>query len=342
MEHINVEPQRKLRILTWHVHGNYLYALTHVPHDFVIPVYPDGRPGYAPLGHKISWGDNVTEVPAEELASQEFDCVIYQSQTVYENDAPLLLSAAQRALPSIFIEHDPPRPYPVDTVHCFKHDQGIVVHVTHYNDLNWDTGDMPTRVIEHGVPVQASLSYTGEYPRGITVINGLAKRGRRMGADLFEWSRERVPLDLIGMQSQVMGGLGEVSNLEVGATMARYRFFYTPIRYTSLGLALVEAMLLGVPVVGVAATELPTVIVNGVNGYVHTDKELLVDVMRQLIAEPELARTWGAAGRQTAIERFSMERFVADWLAVIEEVMGHTNNVSLMPDPNQTTGSFSA
>ena len=34
---------RRLRILTWHVHGNYLYALGQVPHDFVIPVLP-GNP----------------------------------------------------------------------------------------------------------------------------------------------------------------------------------------------------------------------------------------------------------------------------------------------------------
>jgi hypothetical protein len=314
----------KLCILTWHVHGNYLYALSHVPHEFIIPVRKDGRPGYSPLGNKIPWGKNIRQIDAEDIVKEAFDCVIYQSQSVYEDDALQLLTAAQRALPSIYIEHDPPRPYPVDTVHCFRHDRGVLVHVTHYNALNWDAGDMPTRVIEHGVPVDPRVSYTGEHPAGITVINNLQARGRRMGADLFEWSRERVPLDLIGMQSELMGGLAEVPNSNVAATMAPYRFFYTPIRYTSLGLALVEAMLIGMPVVGVAATELPTVIVNGVNGFVHTDKERIVDVMRLLIADPALARRWGSAGRKTAQERFGMKRFVADWLAVIDEVVtGH-------------------
>lgn len=320
MDIIDRELPSRLRILTWHVHGNYLYALSQVPHDFVIPVRRDGMPGYSPLGNKIPWGRNITEIPAEEIATQEFDCVIYQSRAAYEEDAPLLLTAAQRALPSIYIEHDPPRPYPVDTVHCFRHDCGVLVHVTHYNALNWDAGDMPTRVIEHGVPVDPKVSYTGERAAGITVINGLPGRGRRMGADLFAWSRQRVPLDLIGMQSEQMGGLGEVSNLSVAAAMAHYRFFYTPIRYTSLGLALVEAMLIGMPIVGVAATELPTVIVNGENGFVHTDKDLIVDVMRQLIADPELARRWGEAGRRTAMRRFGMDRYIADWLDVIEQV----------------------
>src|SRR5690606_5391239 len=249
-------------------------------------------------------GDNVHEISVEDAARREFDCIIYQSQSAYEEDAPTLLTPAQRALPSIYIEHDPPRPYPVDTPHPFKHERGILVHVTHYNALNWDAGDQPVQVIEHGVPFNPSLRHTGEKAAGITAINGLKKRGRRMGADLFEWSRRQVPLDLIGMQSEEMGGLGEVPNLDVAAAMAPYRFFYTPIRYTSLGLALIEAMLLGMPVVGVAATELPTVIENGRNGFVHTDQYRIVDVMRQLIDEPGLARQWGDEARRTAMTRF--------------------------------------
>lgn len=322
MNPINMAPTERKRILTWHVHGNYLYALTQVPHEWIVPVYDDGRPGYGALGDKIPWGANVREIPAGQIAREDFDCVIYQSRSAYETDAARLLTPEQRSLPCIYIEHDPPRPYPVDTRHCFRHDRGILVHVTHYNALSWDAGDMPTRVVEHGVPTDPAVRYTGELDRGITVINGLKKRGRRMGADLFEWSRDRVAIDLIGMQSEEMGGLGEVPNLDVAATMARYRFFYTPIRYTSLGLALVEAMLAGVPVVGVAATELPTVIVNGENGFVHTDKALLVDVMRQLLDEPELARRWGEAGRQTALRRFNMERYVRDWMTVIDDVTG--------------------
>ncbi len=37
---------RPLRILTWHVHGSYLYYLVQSPHRFFLPVKP-GRPeGY--------------------------------------------------------------------------------------------------------------------------------------------------------------------------------------------------------------------------------------------------------------------------------------------------------
>jgi hypothetical protein len=313
-------PPRRLRILTWHVHGNYLYSLTRLPHDFIVPVRSDGSAGYSPLGSKIPWGANVAQCPADEIARQDVDCVIYQSRPIYERDRLELLTPRQRELPTIYLEHDPPQPHPTNTAHGFRHARGVLVHVTHYNDLAWDADGMPTRVIEHGVPEQQGLAYTGELARGITVINGLAQRGRRMGEDLFRWAREQVPLDLIGMRSEELGGLGELPNMEVARLMARYRFFYTPIRYTSLGLALVEAMLIGVPVIGVAATELPTVITNGVNGFVHTDKRLLLDIMRQMIDQPELARQWGAAARKTAQERFGMARFIDDWNRLLAQL----------------------
>ena len=312
-------PTKRLRILTWHVHGNYLYSLTSVPHDFFVPVHADGRSGYSALGPGLPWGKNVTAIPAESISEHTFDCVIYQSRAVYEERASLL-SDKQLALASIYIEHDPPFGDPTNTRHWFEDRRGVLVHVTHYNALAWDAGETVTRVIEHGVPIDPGIRYTGNLDRGICVINNIQRRGRRMGADIFDWARTRVPIDLIGMQSELVGGLGEVSNSKVAQTVANYRFFFTPIRYTSLGLALVEAMLIGVPVVGIAATELPTVIRNGENGFVHTDKQLVLDAMRALLADPAMARQWGAAGKETAMARFGMPRFIDDWNALLADV----------------------
>lgn len=314
---------RPLRILTWHVHGNYLYSLTRVSHEFLVPVRPGNPPGYGALGNRIPWGPRVREVPADALRDADFDCVIYQSRATYE-ERTTLLSPAQLALPCAYIEHDPPLPHPTDTPHWFQHERGILVHVTHYNRAAWNNGAMPTAVIEHGVPEPQQASDQARVARGITVINHLRRRGRRMGADLFEQARERVPLDLIGMDSEAMGGLGEIPNMEVGAFVSRYRFFYSPIRYTSLGLALIEAMMAGLPVVGFAATELARVIVNERNGYIDTDPDRLIDVMQALAQDPRLAASWGAQARKTALERYGMDRFVGDWTALLARLMGDT------------------
>ncbi len=313
---------RRLRILTWHVHGNYLYSLTQAPHDFIVPILPGNPPGYSELGSKIPWGDNVYQVPASELRKEKLDCVIYQSRSVFERDRFDLLTPLQRALPCAYIEHNPPEPHPTDSVHFFRHDNGVLVHVTPYNALMWHSPGVCTRIIEHGVIASPTPLYTGELTRGITAINHLKQRGRRVGADIYEWAASHVPLDLIGMQSEAMGGLGEVSNMQVPAYMARYRFFFSPIRYASLGLSLIEAMMAGMPVVGVAATELPNVIANGVNGYVDSRRDRLLACMQQLLHEPALAQAWGQAARETARKRFSINRYIDDWNDILIQLTG--------------------
>ena len=94
-------------------------------------------------------------------------------------------------------------------------------------------------MIEHGVHLPAPATYAGDLERGIVVVNHLHRRGRRLGADVFHSLRQRVPLDLVGMGAEEAGGIGEVGNLALPAFCARYRFFFNPIRYTSLGLAVV-------------------------------------------------------------------------------------------------------
>ena len=64
---------RRLRILTWHVHGNYLYYLSQVPHDFLLVTRPGYPPGYAGVGGQLPWGGNVREVPYDEVPRTAFD-----------------------------------------------------------------------------------------------------------------------------------------------------------------------------------------------------------------------------------------------------------------------------
>src|SRR5690606_30799289 len=157
------------------------------------------------------------------------------------------------------------------------------------------------------------VRYTGEIDRGISVINGLARRGRRLGRDVFERASREVPIDLVGMQSEELGGMGERTSAELLELERHYRFHFSPIRYSSLGLAICEAMMLGMPIVGLATTELATVIENGRSGYIDTNVGRLIDCMHELLENPEEARALGDGAREVAIERFGMSRFVGDW-----------------------------
>ena len=311
---------RRLRILTWHVHGNYLYNLTQVPHDWYLVHDDSRRDHHSGRSGTLPWGDNVHDLPVEHLRTTEFDVVVFQSRNEWEHVQHELLSEAQRRLPRIYIEHDPPQEHPTDTRHWVDDANVLLVHVTHFNRLMWDSGRTPTCVIEHGVRPLSPARYSGRLERGVVVVNNLESRGRRLGLDVYREVAQQVPLALFGMNSTAVGGAGEIANARLPDVVAEHRFFFNPIRYTSLGLAIIEAMMVGLPIVGLATTELVTVIRNGENGFVDTDLGALVARMRELLADPGLARRLGQAARVTATERFGIARFVADWQRALAEV----------------------
>ncbi|MBE9167005.1 glycosyltransferase family 4 protein [Pleurocapsales cyanobacterium LEGE 06147] len=304
---------RRLRIFTWHVHGSYLYYLTQADHEFYLPILPGKPEGYGGRLLGFPWGNNVYDVPAEKVRNLEFDCILFQSRQNYLHDQYEILSQSQRQLPRLYLEHDPPQEHPTNTKHIVDEPEVLLIHVTHFNQLMWDSGETPTRVIDHGVTIPANVRYTGELAKGLVVANGLRSRGRRLGADIFTRVRQSVPLDLVGMDAQSLGGFGEVPHARLPEFASKYRFFFHPVRYTSLGLAACEAMMLGMPIIGLATTELVTVVENGISGYVDTDRDRLIKRMQEMIANPDLAHRLSEGARKQAQKRFNIQRFTRDW-----------------------------
>jgi hypothetical protein len=309
-----------------------LLYLSRARVEFYLPVARD-RPGFGGRGDTFPFPDRVRDVPVELVPGLDLDCILFQSRRNYLEDRYEILSEAQRSLPRIYLEHDPPQEHPTDTRHPVDDPDTLLVHVTPFNALMWDSGRTPTRVIEHGVFVPEEAHYTGELARGIAVVNNLRKRGRRLGLDVFERARDEVPLDLVGMDAESLGGLGEVRPMELAKFEARYRFFFNPIRYTSFGLAVIEAMMIGMPVVGLATTEMATVIEDGVSGFVSTDPGKLIGPMRDLLADRGEARRLGERARRAALERFSIERFAREWEDAFTTIVGRASRVRTLIAP---------
>ena len=310
---------RRLRIFTWHIHGSYLFYLSQGAYDLFIPINKDRNEGYYGRGETFPFGGNVFEIDSSDVKNQDFDCILFQTNKNYLTDQYEILSEKQRKLPKIYLEHDPPWKHPTDTRHVVNDPSIKLVHVTSFNKLMWDNGETPSYVIEHGV-TDPNIPYTGSVNRGLVVINNLSKRGRLLGLDIFNEVSKHIPLDLVGMGTEDLG-LGEILHPQLPAFISKYRFFFNPIRYTSLGLAVLEAMMVGLPVVGLATTELSTVIRNGANGYIHTDINYLIQKMHQLLEDPKLAFRLGQEGRRTVLQRFNIERFTSDWKKLFEEAV---------------------
>ena len=92
-----------------------------------------------------------------------------------------------------------------------------------------------------------------------------------------------------------------------------------PFRWTSLGLSLIEAMFLAMPVVVLAATEAPRAVPPAA-GAISTDLAELHAAVRRFIRDPAAARDAGLAAREAACARYGLKRFLRDWDQLLQEV----------------------
>lgn len=318
-----------MRVLLWHVHGSWTTAFVQGCHEYLVPVTPDRGADGLGRARTWSWPASAVEVTREEAADAEVDVIVLQRPQELEGLAAEWLGGRRpgREVPAVYLEHNAPQGHINELRHvAADRDDLVVVHVTHFNELFWDCGSTPTRVIEHGI-VDPGERYSGEVAAAAVVVNEAGRRGRVTGTDLLERLGAAVPLDLFGMRSGRLAGapgvrsVADLAQDRLHAEMARRRLYLHPVRWTSLGLSLLEAMHLGMPVVALATTEVVEAVPPEA-GVVSTQIEVLADAARRLVADPEQARLIGKAARAAATARYGLDRFLADWDTLLEEVRG--------------------
>jgi hypothetical protein len=319
-----------MRILLWHVHGSWTTAFVQGDHDYVVPVVGDRGPDGRGRAQTWDWPANVVERSPEELRDEDFDAVVLQRpRELTELTEAWTGRRPGRDLPAIYVEHNAPQGRIADMRHPAADRRDLVVaHVTHFNELFWDCGSTPTTVVEHGI-VDPGHRFTGVLPRAAVVINEARRRGRVTGTDLLRrLDRAGVPIDLFGMDAAAMGGYEDLPQRRLHDELARRRCYVHPIRWTSLGLSLIEAMHLGMPVVALATTEVPGAVPPAA-GVISTRVDVLADAARAFLADPDAARAAGQAARDHALECFGLSRFLTDWDALLEEVVAGAHRAGL-------------
>ncbi|HTI35450.1 MAG TPA: glycosyltransferase [Miltoncostaea sp.] len=308
-----------MRILIWHVHGAWTTSFVHGRHDYVVPVLPDRGADGRGRARTYAWPDAVRELPPEALADEPFDLVVLQRPHEEALAAEWLGGRRPgRDVPAVYVEHNAPQGRINEMRHPVADRPDLtLVHVTHFNRLFWDAGTTPTRVVEHGI-VDPGPRYDGSLPRAAVVVNEPVRRARVTGTDLLEPLGDRVPIDVFGMGADALGGIDDLPQERLHDEMGRRRVYLHPIRWTSLGLALIEAMHIGMPVVALATTEVVEAVPPEA-GVVSNRIDVLGDALERLAGDEGEAAAMGAAARRWALERFGLERFLADWEDVLEE-----------------------
>ncbi|WP_433553780.1 glycosyltransferase [Micromonospora zamorensis] len=318
-----------MNILLWHVHGSWTTSFVHGSHRYLIPTTPDRGPYGLGRARTYPWPDSAVEVAPEDLPGADIDLVILQRPEEIDRAEAWLRRRPGRDIPAIYVEHNTPKGDVPNTRHPMAdRDDLLIAHVTGFNQIFWDTGATRTTVVDHGI-VAPSVSYTGELDRLAVVINEPIRRGRVTGTDLLPRFAEIAPLDVFGMGvAGLADHLGlpadrltshdDVPQHRMHAELARRRAYLHLCRWTSLGLSLIEAMAIGMPVVALATTEAVTAVPPEA-GALATRTDTLLDAARRFIAEPATARQAGAAARTAARDRYGLDRFLADWDRLLEE-----------------------
>ena len=310
-----------MNVFLWHVHGSWTTAFVHGGHQYFVPVLPGRGPDGRGRAQTWDWPTSVIEVDPLAARDLDVDLVVLQRPVELQHLAATWLGGREpgRDLPAVYVEHNAPTGPAAASRHPLaERDDVPVVHVTHFNELMWDNGTAPTLVIEHGI-VDPGSHYTGDLARAAAVINEPVRRTRVAGTDLLARFETVAPVDLFGIGAGGLGGYDDLPQEKLHQELARRRVYIHPFRWTSLGLTLLEAMALGMPVVAVASTAaIDAVPANG--GVLSTDVGVLVDAVAEFVADPDVAYEAGSRARAHVLRRYGLARFLDDWDGLIAEV----------------------
>jgi glycosyltransferase involved in cell wall biosynthesis len=97
-----------------------------------------------------------------------------------------------------------------------------------------------------------------------------------------------------------------------------------PSLYEGFGLAAVEAMAAGMPVVGTRVGGLPEVIVDGETGLLvpPASPEGMAEAVIRLCRDADLRRRLGDAGRERHAQRFTLDRMIREFENIYGECLG--------------------
>jgi len=319
-----------MNILLWHVHGSWTTAFVQGGHNYIVPATPDRGPYGLGRARTYPWPDTVVEYAPEQLADADVDVVVLQRPEELDLARQWLRREIGRDVPAVYVEHNTPKGDVPNTRHPMAdRDDLVLVHVTHFNELFWDNGATRTAVIEHGIPAPEP-AWTGELPRFAVATNEPVRRWRVTGTDLMPRFAQVAPLDVYGMGLAELPerlGLGpdrmcvhlDPPQAWMHTQLAHRRAYLHLTRWTSLGLSLLEAMAMGMPVLVLATTEAVAAVPDGA-GVLSTRVDTLVEAARWLLADEPAARRLGAAAREAARARYGLDRFLADWDLLLKEV----------------------
>ena len=185
-----------------------------------------------------------------------------------------------------------------------------------------ELGAGEVRVIPSGVELPERVGEPAEPPEVLFVGRLSAEKGI---LELVQ-AADGMKLVVAGdgpLRERVPGALGFVPHHELGPLYERAAVVAVPSHREGFGVACAEAMAAGRPVVASAVGGLLDLVVDGETGLLVPPRDVpaLRAALERLLADEELRRKLGAAGRERAREHFSWPAVTAATIEAYEEAL---------------------
>lgn len=314
---------RPARLLTFNCHEGYVHLLGKLGLDMDVV---DGLPGRYTGG----WDQRMRPVPprARLIAPADLTKDVRYDVVIAHNVLDLLDARAVDA-PKILVLHvslnaraaeEPNAPPPAEMSRQVQQYLSLIGGVAvAVSDSKRDSWRMACQVIRPAVDAEEWRGYEGTNATLLRVANQVNARRARFAWNAHERVVEGLPFELVGHNPDVPGSepsRGWDHLRELYRTRRAYVHTADGALEDGYNLALLEAMATGMPAVSTRAPGSP--IVDGDNGFLDDDADVLHDKARSLLADPALAHRMGARAREAVLDQFGVSAFVSGWHSAIE------------------------
>jgi glycosyltransferase involved in cell wall biosynthesis len=312
----NESRRDKYHILTFPTHERYETQLCKTGHEF----YSFNMQGRKKWNEKqCPVPQNYHILPDNELASYlNYDFILSQSKfgqfQIASQIAPML------NIPIISLEHTLPL-YGVQQeeqiIQMQKMIGNVNIFISEFSQNAWNIG-VDSHVIHHGIDIESFKPLQIEKQNHIlSVANDFINRDYCL--NFSGWKRVTD-----GLNRKVIGdteGLSEAakSTEELIEEYNKCSVFFNSSTLSPIPTSLLEAMSCGCAVVSTATCMIPSVIQNGVNGFISNDESELRKYLELLLKDEELRKTIGNNARTTILEKFSEIVFINNWNTIFNE-----------------------
>jgi hypothetical protein len=315
----------KKTLLVFNCHESWVYQLSHLEFNLDIIIGLKGR--YTP-----SWDEQMRPVPrnarlislAEAIESQaEYYCIITHNTTD-------LLDIKSRNEPKILVLHSSIEGRIQEEKSATSHEDfknllhkyidATGTHVVATSMFKGESWGFTEDIVFFGIDAEKYYPHTGEEACGLRACNFIENRRKILMWDFHDQTFQGLPVRLVGHNPNLAGVSAAANWDELKKLIKSHRFYIHTAdpRYESgANMSTVEAMAGGLPVIGNKHPTSP--ITHGVNGFLSDNPEELRMFANILLKDKELANLMGIQARKTAIEQFSMARFIWAFSLSIEK-----------------------